>query len=94
MNWWLIFWIGGLATYRITIAITRDKTGKPLRNLPKLGTFFKCTFCVSVWVGSLVTGLLYLEGFWEGPFFSILLSFAFSAIAVFADRIFTADYIT
>ena len=94
MNWWIVFWIGALATYRITILFTRDKIGKPLRNLPILGTFFKCTFCVSVWIGFMVTGLLYLSGFYAGPFMSILLSFAFSAIAIFADRTFSADYIT
>jgi len=94
VNWWFVFWVGALATYRITILFTRDKIGKPLRNTKLFGAFFKCTFCVSVWAGLLVSVLLYFSGFWVGPFFSILLSFAFSAIAIFADRTFSADYIT
>jgi hypothetical protein len=93
VNWWFVFWIGSLATYRITILFTRDKIGKPLRN-SRFGTFFKCTYCVSVWIGFLVTTELYFSGFYAGIPMSILMSFSFSAIAIFADRTFSADYIT
>lgn len=93
-NWWLVFWVGALATYRITIIFTRDKIGRPLRSIPKLGSFFKCTYCVSVWIGFLVTFILSLAGLYAGPYVSILLSMAFSAITIMADRFFTSDYIT
>lgn len=93
MNW-LYFWAGALATYRLTVFVSRDRGPLDLFvNLrrSRVGKWAKCPFCVSPYAASAVACVLYLSGVSEPFGVWTLLTFAWSAITIALDRSFTAD---
>lgn len=99
-----IFWliVAGLATWRITSILHREKIAAPIRRAvgivpfsedrpeddPEnwvypanfIGDLFYCTWCLSMWVGGAVLGILLL--------FPIgLLPFGLSAIAIWLEQL-------
>jgi hypothetical protein len=95
MNW-LWFWIGALTTYRLTILIVRDLgpwgVFKKLRSFDRCSKLLKCPFCVSPYMGSLVSLGFWLSGITAPIVIWFCLPFAFSAITIALDRTFTSDY--
>lgn len=94
MSWWFILLLGGLATYRATILVTKDigpfRIFERLRKLsPK---WLGCPFCFSITAGILVVLGLLCSGIDTKPVVWIFFVLAFSAISIMADRVFTSDY--
>lgn len=94
---WLTFWVAGIACYRLTVLITRClgpwDIFKRLRSIDRCSKLLKCPLCVSVYMGGLVSFLLYLSGFQMPLPTWFLISLAFSGISIALDRIFTADLV-
>lgn len=93
---WLIFWIGALATYRLTVLIARDlgpfQLFKKLRAVHTLSKWAKCTFCVSPYAAAIVAITLVFSGSQQPFALWILTALSWSAIAIALDRTFSADY--
>jgi hypothetical protein len=93
---WIEFWISALACYRLTILISRclGPWGifKKLRSIDRCSKLLKCPFCVSMYVGALTCVGLYFAGYVMPLPTWIILSLAFSAITIMADRTFTSDH--
>lgn len=90
---WLTFWICALATYRITVAISRDQIFSWLRQIKYIGHWAKCPFCVAPWIGAVICFGFWFYGYVEPLPLWFLLPFAFAAISIALDRTFSADYI-
>jgi hypothetical protein len=92
---WLVFWIGALACYRVTVLITRcvGPYGlfKKLRSIDRCSKLLKCPFCVSVYVGAITAVGLWLAGYFEPWPMWIMIALAFSSVTIALDRTFTAD---
>jgi hypothetical protein len=95
---WIEFWIGSLATYRLTVLICRCagpwQFFKRLREGFYLANFFRCVFCVSVYTAALVCVALYFAGLRQSFALWVLLVFAFSGVTIALDRVFSADHQT
>jgi hypothetical protein len=94
MNW-ILFWIGGFATYRITVFIARDLGPfglfKKLRENFYIGKWARCPFCVSPYSAVAVGALYALSGI-TIPFGEwICLLLAWSSITIALDRTFSSD---
>lgn len=93
-----LFIVGALACYRLTVLVSRDKGPfgifAKLRSLDKGTSVLKCPYCSSVWLAGFVCLVLhYFAGVIDtgGAWFCIL--FAFSAISICLDRVFTSDHL-
>ncbi len=89
----LTFFVSAFATYRATVIVSRDigpwGVFRWLRSKSKLA---KCPFCVSIYIGGATSLCLYWSGFVMPLPMWFILSLAFSAITIMADRAFTADH--
>jgi hypothetical protein len=96
MTTWLFFWIGAIATYRITVLITRDLGPFGIfKRLRSINEFWKCPFCVSPYVASFIAIAVHLSGdFRFSVVLWILFVFSWSGITIALDRTFTSDYNT
>ncbi len=94
MNW-LVFWIAAIATYRLTIFISRDKGPfgifTKLRRTKLLGKWAACPFCVSPYCGIFVAATLFVSGIKEPIGIWILLVLAWSGVTIAVDRVFSSD---
>jgi len=89
MTFWQ-FTLAALATYRITVIVSRDKIFAPIRNaFPKLKPFLSCTFCTSIWIASGIETAFYLSGVKDIPVLVVAIVLSLSAVTVILDRAFT-----
>jgi hypothetical protein len=95
---WITFWIAALATYRITVLVSRClgpfRIFKRLRENFYLGKWARCGFCVSPYAAAVVCVILHFGGVREPLLIWILIAFAFSGITIATDRAFSSDYQT
>jgi hypothetical protein len=91
-----LFWIGALATYRITVLLSRClgpfHIFKRLRDNFYLGKWARCPYCVSPYAAAVVCVILFSVGVKEPIGVWILSVFSFSAITTVLDRTFSSDY--
>ena len=96
MNW-IYFWIGALATYRITVFICRDKGPfgifSAIRRIKILAEWAKCPFCVSPYVAAFVCVLFFLSGVHESAALWICIALSWSAVTIAIDRTFSSDVV-
>lgn len=88
------FTVGALATWRLTILVSRDLgPGRVFQKLRKLSpTWLGCVFCFSITAALLVCGVLFLSGIQEKLGIWILAVLSFSAITIALHRAFTSDW--
>jgi hypothetical protein len=95
---WLTFFIASLACYRVTILICRClgpfRIFQRLRLIEAFSDFLRCVFCVSIWIGGLTCVALYLAGWRQMFALWVLDVFAFSAVTIALDRVFSSDHVT
>jgi branched-subunit amino acid transport protein AzlD len=95
---WITFWIAALATYRITVLISRClgpfHIFRRLRENFYLGKWARCPYCVSPYAAALVCVTLFSVGVKEPIGVFLLLVFCFSGVAIILDRTFSSDYQT
>lgn len=89
----LLFIIGCLACYRLTVLFARD-TGPfdIFKRLRARWRLFECPRCTSVWAGMIIE--LFIFGFTTELnciAVSVCTALAFSAVAIILDRCFTFD---
>jgi hypothetical protein len=73
--WWLV--VDALATYRLTILVTRDAITEPLRR-GRRAIFWACTWCTSIWIAAVVVAL---TRFWPTEWQYPAMLLALSAVA-------------